>query len=313
MANRLEYNQPVVLLGSCFAQHMGKKLSDAKWLTTVNPGGIVFDPLSLCRQMEMANQLNNPLPQTYFNEQELWHSWNHHSTISAYSEQELIDHIHQANLQLRKGIQESALLVVTLGTAFVYFHQASQMPVANCHKVPASNFTKQRLSLAQITEALNQFTAAVLEMNPAIQIMVTVSPVKHVRDGVVENMRSKALLLEAAHQWCERYSDNVQYFPAYEWVAEVLRDHRFYEADLAHPNQQAIDIIFDSFVKTCLSNKAQQYLAQILQFNQGMLHKPHFPQTKAYQSFLEAQRFKLNELEQVLPFLNWETEKSQLG
>jgi hypothetical protein len=167
--------------------------------------------------------------------------------------------------------------------------------------------------LTQITEALDLLIVAALEMNPTIQIMVTVSPVKHVRDGVVENMRSKALLLEAAHQWCERYSDKVHYFPAYEWVAEVLRDHRFYEADLAHPNQQAIDFIFASFVKTCLSNKAQQYLVQIQQFNQGMLHKPLFPQTKAYQSFLEAQRIKLNELEQVLPFLNWQKEKRQLG
>lgn len=313
IANPLNYNQPITLIGSCFAQHIGQKLIDVKWPTTVNPLGIVFDPLSLCRQVQSAQHLQTPLTETIFNKHELWHSWYHHSSLSTYSKEELVSGIKQAQLQLNKGIQQSAVLIVTLGTAYVYVHNQHQLEVSNCHKEPAQTFTKKLLSIGQIITALNELAAAARAINPNIQITVTVSPVKHLRDGIVENTRSKALLLAAAHEWYEQHSTQTNYFPAFEWVTEVLRDYRFYESDLAHPNQLAIELVFDSFIKTYVSSNAQANLKLVQQLKQGLLHKPLFPKTEAYREFLDSQTQKLNHLKHLLPFLNWEEETAQLN
>ncbi|MCU0443162.1 MAG: GSCFA domain-containing protein [Bacteroidia bacterium] len=313
IANPLSYNQPITLIGSCFAQHIGQKLVSVKWPSTVNPLGIAFDPLSLCRQVQSAQRLQTPLTETIFNRYELWHSWHHHSSISAYSKEALVSGIEQAQLQLNKGIQQSALLIVTLGTAYVYVHNLQQLEVSNCHKEPAQTFTKKLLSIGEVINSLNELAASAKAINPNIQITVTVSPVKHIRDGIIENTRSKALLLAAAHEWCEQNPIHANYFPAFEWVTEVLRDYRFYEADLAHPNQLAIDMVFDSFVKTYVSNNSQANLKLVQQFKQGLLHKPLFPKTEGYRAFLDSQKQKLNNLKYLLPFLNWEEETAQLN
>lgn len=303
----ISYTDKVLLLGSCFSDNIGNKLQQAKFQVRFNPTGIVFDPISLARHLSDYAENKQYEAGELFQHHELWYSWYHHSDFSATEQGQTLKRINDALHQAHQYLQSASYLFITLGTAYSYQLKDEHIAVANCHKVPQERFNKKLLTVAEITETLQEGIAAVRKLNPTIEVVFTVSPVKHIRDGIIENNRSKARLTEAAHQLAETIS-NCSYFPAYELVTDVLRDYRFYATDMAHPNEQAIQFIFNHFCETYMSKETQQLMQDIQQIVAAKNHRPLHPGTQAHQQFLKTFLAKTIRMKGELPMLDWEAE-----
>lgn len=303
----ISYADKVLLLGSCFSDNIGNKLQQAKFQVLFNPTGIVFDPLSVARHLGdyAANKQYSAID--LFQHHELWRSWYHHSYFSGTNREETQQQINDAIQRAHEQLQSASYLFITLGTAYAYRLKEQQIAVANCHKVPQERFDKKLLTVDEITEALQLALTEVRKLNPTIEVILTVSPVKHIRDGVVENNRSKARLIEAVYQLTE-IELHCSYFPAYELVTDVLRDYRFYTTDMAHPNEQAIQFVFDHFCETYLSKETQQLMQEVQQIVTAKNHRTLHADTKAHQQFLKTFLEKTNAMKGVLPMLDWAEE-----
>lgn len=308
----ITYNDKLLLVGSCFSDNIGMKLQEAKFSTLFNPTGIVFDPLSL------ATHLTDYATQKQYGETDLveydglWHSWLHHSDFSCEQKQQTLALINEAIVAAHQQLQSASHLFITLGTAFSYQLIERQIAVANCHKAPKSWFQKQLLEIDEMVDALQKSINAVTQLTPGIQIIFTVSPVKHIRDGIVENNRSKARLLEVAHRLVHNHA-NCSYFPAYEWINDVLRDYRFYTADMAHPNDQAIAFVFEQFGKSYFSTETLRLMNEVLQIVSARKHKPLHATTHAHQQFLKTFHAKTTALKSEWTMLNFDEEIKYFG
>ncbi len=306
------YSDGIVLIGSCFSDHIGARLQEAKFDTCYNPTGIVFDPLSVAHHLDDFANHKQYEPSELFQPDELWVSWFHHSDFSSITPEETCRNINEAIQLGAAKLKSASYLFITLGTAYSYLLKSKQLAVANNHKAPGDWFEKRLLSIDEIVQTLQKSIHHVKTVNANIEVVFTVSPVKHVRDGIIENSRSKARLLESAHQLATLES-NCSYFPAYELVNDILRDHRFYAPDLAHPNQQSIQFVFDFFCKTYFSNTTQQQMQQVMQIVQAKYHRPLHPETKAHREFLKIFRAKTETIKAKLPGLDWSEEEKYFG
>lgn len=306
-SQNISYAEKVLLVGSCFADNMGNKLQQAKFQVLFNPTGIVFDPLSVAKHLEDFATNKQYSADELFQHNELWFSWYHHSDFSTIDNIQTQKRINDALQQTHTYLQSTAHVFITLGTAFSYQLKDENIPVANCHKVPQSRFDKKLLSVTEITEALQKGIAAVRKLNPDVEVVFTVSPVKHIRDGIIENNRSKARLIESVHRLTGTIS-HCSYFPAYELVTDVLRDYRFYATDMAHPNEQAIEFVFNHFCETYFSKETQQLMRQVQQIVTAKNHRSLHPDTLAHQQFMKLFLEKTTALKMTLPMLDWEEE-----
>jgi hypothetical protein len=303
----LSYADKLLLLGSCFSDYIGMQLQRAKFQVLFNPTGILFDPISLSRHLEDYATCKQYAVDELFLYNELWQSWFHHSDFSSINQQHTLKHINDAIQLAHQQLLSSAFLFITLGTAYSYQLKKESTPVANCHKAPKEWFNKKLLSIEEITTALTYAITTIRKLNPSLQIVFTVSPVKHIRDGIVENNRSKARLIEAANQLAE-VVEECSYFPAYELVTDVLRDYRFYAQDMAHPNQQAIEFVFEHFCQTYMNDNTKQLMDDVMQIVSAKSHRPLNPNTAAHQQFLKTFLDKTNSLGKILPMLHWDDE-----
>jgi hypothetical protein len=303
------YEDKLMLLGSCFSDHIGAKLLEAKFQTLFNPTGIVYDPISLAQHLSAITNGKSFEASDLFQHNELWHSWLFHSDFSSTEQQETLKLMNEAILLSASQITSASYLFLTLGSAYGYVLKDKQVPVANCHKAPKEWFDKKLFGIEEMVSVLQKSITELRRINPNIQIVFTVSPVKHIRDGVVENNRSKARLLEVAHTLSEQEND-CSYFPAYELVTDVLRDYRFYAPDMAHPNAQAVDWVFDFFCQTYFAKPTQQLKQEVLQVVSAKNHRPLHATTKAHQQFLKTFLAKTELLKLKLPGLNWEEEET---
>ncbi|MES2559232.1 MAG: GSCFA domain-containing protein [Bacteroidota bacterium] len=308
----ISYTDKVLLLGSCFSDNIGTKLQQAKFQVLFNPTGIVFDPLSVVKHLEDYATNKRYTAEECFQHNELWHSWFHHSDFSTTSPLQTQKGINEAIQQAHQQLQVASHVFITLGTAFCYELKANGLAVANCHKVPKEKFDKKLLSVTEIVNSLQQGITAVRILNPLIEIVFTVSPVKHIRDGIIENNRSKARLIEAAHRLTEMET-NCSYFPAYELVTDVLRDYRFYATDMAHPNEQAIDFVFEHFCETYLNKETTLLMQEVIQIGAAKNHRALHPDTLTHQQFLKTFLAKTNNLKTRLPMLDWEAEMTHFS
>jgi hypothetical protein len=303
-ARQVEYAHRLLLTGSCFSTNIGTLLTRGKFQAVYNPTGIVFDPLSICRHLEDYVSGRTYVPEDLVLQRELWHSWQHHSDFSGTRLEEMLEGLNGAVQQGYEWIRSCDWLFITMGTAYSYGLLPGEEPVANCHKAPRDRFVKKLLDIETITGRMSATLAKVREVNPKVKIVLTVSPVKHIRDGIVENTRSKSRLIEAMHRLTE-VMDECMYFPAYELVTDVLRDYRFYAPDMAHPNEQAVGVVFDHFCKTFLSPRTQQLLGEVNQVVSAKNHRPLHEDTAAHRQFLDTFRVKTEQLQQKLPMLSW--------
>ncbi|KIC89973.1 GSCFA domain-containing protein [Flavihumibacter sp. ZG627] len=298
----IEYRDPIFLIGSCFTEHIGNKLQDLKFNIVQNPHGILFDPISVC------NSLNSYIERSHYNDDhlillnELWQSWSHHSKFSGTNKAEVLRLINESQDRANAHLKTARWLIITLGSAFSYRLVDSESPVANCHRAPSQWFRKHMCTIDEIVTALDNTLYRLFHFNPDLKIIFTISPVRHLRDGVIDNNRSKARLLESVHHLVNKFN-RLYYFPAYELVIDVLRDYRFYDIDLAHPNYQATEFVLDAFRKHYISGPSQDIMEQIQQIVNARRHKPFQPQTQAHRQFLHNFAVKAHQLQQEHPYL----------
>ena len=266
----LNINQGILLVGSCFAAEVGIKLSERKFDTVVNPHGILYNPLSICQAVTDYVKKRTYTQQDIFLHDELWRSFNHHGRFSDVKPGVCLTKINQEIDRAHHQLKNAKWLLVTFGSAFAYKHNSGI--VANCHKLPASQFEKILLSKEQIVDAWQKQINLLKEFNPQLQILFTVSPVRYIRDGVIENNRSKGILFDSVHSLIEQ-NTNLFYFPAYEIVIDELRGYRFFKEDLVHPSSQAINYVWQKFVDAACDEETKNFMADYMPILKSLNHR----------------------------------------
>lgn len=259
---KINYPDSIFLIGSCFTEHIGKRLEELKFPVLQNPNGILFDPASVSNSLNSYIDLKKYNADDLFYLNELWQSWNHHSIYSGMDKREVFKQINSSQQGANLFLKEAKWLIITLGSSFSYRLSENNQAVANCHRAPAQWFTKHLLPIEETVSQMQQSIEKLVQFNPGLQIILTISPVRHIRDGVTENNRSKARLIEAVHQLVNT-NEAVNYFPAYELVIDVLRDYRFYDTDLVHPNYAATEFVFQQFEKSFIAGEAKADMEEI--------------------------------------------------
>ena len=280
-----------------------------------NPSGNLFDPVSVCRSL-ISYILNKKYSTAnLFQLNEIWHSWQHHSRFSNVDAQEAVRIINESQQRAHEFLKQADWIIITLGSSFSY-RLTPQPPlhkwrggeaVANCHRAPAQWFDKHLLEIQEIISMIEDCYQQLLQFNPKLKIIFTVSPVRHIRDGVVENNRSKARLIECVHHLVNKY-DQLYYFPAYELVIDVLRDYRFYDVDLVHPNYMATEFVLEKFAETCIDEASQQLMQEVKDIAIARKHKAFQPATNAHRQFLKSYFEKTKLLQEKYPFLDLQDE-----
>ncbi|MDX1942204.1 MAG: GSCFA domain-containing protein [Saprospiraceae bacterium] len=296
-------------IGSCFTENIGIHLQRLKFNSFLNPFGIIYNPISLSNVLHYLLSDRTFSEKDLFLHQEQWHSFMHHGSFSGLEKEATLENINQSLLEARACFSKVNRLLITLGTAKAFIYKETGEIVANCHKLPGQTFERQRLHIRDIAEAFEPILRDLKKRNPDLQVIFTVSPVRHIRDGLVENQRSKAALLIAIQHLCEDM-DFVYYFPAYELMMDDLRDYRFYEADMIHPNQIAIDYIWQYFSEAFFDQPTKQLNSKIEDILQAARHRPFRPQSQQHQAFLRKQLEKIAALEKQYPYLNFIQEKA---
>ena len=309
----IDYNSKILLLGSCFAENMGEKFDYFKFQASTNPFGIIFNPVSLKKIIERSVQKNYFTENDIFFHNDLWHCFEVHSEISNSDKDAFLESLNDLIRSTNKHLSDSTHIIITLGTSWVYQNIASNEIVAKCHKVLQKQFTKELLSILQIEESLESIISLVHSVNPNCKFIFTVSPVRHIKDGFVENTLSKAHLIAAIHSVLNRkFSTSLElttqnniYFPAYEIMMDELRDYRFYAEDMLHPSQTAIDYIWIQFFENYISESQFGLMNDICSIQKGLKHRPFNPNTESHQKFLHQLELKIKTIQNQHPFIKF--------
>lgn len=303
----LTYKDKLMLTGSCFTEHIGNHLMDVKFNVLQNPNGILFDPLSVCGSLVSYVHNKQYTVDDLFYLNESWHSWQHHSRFSNPDKEECLRIINESQTTAHNFIKDADWLIITLGSSFSYKLAEDATHVANCHKAPAQTFVKHLCTIEETVTALDGTIHQLFHFNNKLNIIFTISPVRHLRDGVVENNRSKARLIEAVHHLVNKF-DRLHYFPAYELVIDVLRDYRFYDIDLAHPNYAATQFVLEKFAAYAFDDSTVKLSEEIKKIIIAANHKPFNPQSQQHKQFLQNHLEKTRQLQQQYPFLDFSKE-----
>ncbi|HEV9035906.1 MAG TPA: GSCFA domain-containing protein [Puia sp.] len=303
----IRYGDKLLLIGSCFTEHIGGALADWKFDTLQNPNGILFDPASVASSLE-----SYVAPESYgsgdlFFANELWQSWKHHGIFSGVDRDEVLQGINASQESAHLFLKKADWLIITLGSSFSYRLVGDGRPVANCHRVPQQQFRKHLMTIEEIVTALDGCLHRLFYFNPNLRIIFTVSPVRHIRDGVVENNRSKARLIESVHHLVNKF-DRLWYFPAYELVIDVLRDYRFYGIDMVHPNYAATQFVLEHFTQFGIDAESRSVLEHVKQLVAARRHRPRHPSTAAHARFMREHYEKAAALGRQYPFLHLQEE-----
>ncbi|MBF9253892.1 GSCFA domain-containing protein [Pontibacter sp. 172403-2] len=291
----LSLQDKVLTIGSCFADVIGAKLYQNKVKVLVNPFGTIFNPLSVCRLLAAGCGVSYNFEEHLVQNNGIWHAYDLHSSLSSPDKQTLLNQIGERLQQTKQQLQQAKLLIITLGTAVAYKLKSTSEVVANCHKLPARNFDRILLPVAEMQSAFEQVYAQLRAINPDINVLLTVSPVRHLKETLETNSVSKALLRVLCHQLTEAH-DNVLYFPAYEIMLDDLRDYRFYKPDMLHPTEVAEDYIWQKFVQAYYTPDFQEYILAWDKMQRALRHRSFHPQSEAHQKFLKN---TLQQLEQL--------------
>jgi hypothetical protein len=293
--NPIDYSSKIVLIGSCFVEHIGNKLEYFKFKNLQNPFGILFHPLAIEDLITNAINEKEYIEDDIFFLNEQWHCFEAHSKLSNVSKADFLKDLNKNIKLTHQFIKDATHFIITLGTAWVYRHVETDSVVANCHKVPQKKFVKELLSVDEVSESLQAMVSLIKSVNPKAVIIFTVSPVRHLKDGFVENTQSKAHLITAVHEVVEP-RNLIHYFPSYEMMMDELRDYRFYEADMLHPNTVAIDYIWKKFKAVWIAEDTSITMDDIDMVQKGLLHRPFNMNSEAHQQFLQNLELKKQEI-----------------
>lgn len=301
----IDYNSKIISLGSCFAENMSEKFNYFKFQNIVNPFGIIFNPVSI---EKLVNRIVNKIEFTekdIFFHNNLWHCYEVHSELSNPNKEDFLIILNQLVESIHNQIKDSTHFIITLGTSWIYRNIENNEIVANCHKVPQKQFTKELLSIETIEVSIQNSIELIQKVNPNCSFIFTVSPVRHIKDGFVENTLSKAHLISAIHNIINCQSSTINYFLSYEIMMDELRDYRFYAADMLHPNQVAVDYIWERFSESSISDESQKIMEEVDSIQKSLLHRPFNPDSENHHKFLKTLNQKIQTLQNQLPFVNF--------
>ncbi|WP_295119339.1 GSCFA domain-containing protein [uncultured Chitinophaga sp.] len=303
----VQYDHNILMAGSCFAEEIGGLMAENRFKVLLNPHGILFNPVSIVKTLHTYLDAKVYTPHDLFQQNGAWHSYDHHSRFSGVNQQEVLQNINNSQTAATKQLLEADWLIITLGSAFGYTLKENGRLVSNCHKVPQQQFNKKLFSAEEIITAIDNVMHRLFFANRKVKIMFTVSPVRYVRDGVVENNLSKAILLQAVHHLVNKF-DRLYYFPAYELVIDDLRDYRFYKQDMVHPNEQAVQYVWEKFATACLHPQAQELLKAVQEIGRARRHRPFIENSEQHRQFLAGYAQKVRGLMEQHPYLDLQEE-----
>lgn len=309
---KIQHSDRILMLGSCFADNIGQRLLTNKFHISCNPFGIIYNPVSLSKSIQRITKATLVLEEELLLCQRHYCHLDFHSQLNTLDKQTTFTGLNQA-ISDSHAFANGHLdwLIVSLGTSYAYQYNKTQEVVANCHKIPASEFTRRLLETKEIINALEESVTALKALNPDLKTILTVSPIRHTRDGLRQNARSKSRLIDAANTMADRNVD-CYYYPAYEIMTDELRDYRWYEADLIHPNQQAINHIWEQFKTFALSDESIKMISKIEKLHRNLDHRPFHRQSEEYLQFLSATEEQMNQLKMEAPYADFSVERSQI-
>ncbi|HSK12427.1 MAG TPA: GSCFA domain-containing protein [Phnomibacter sp.] len=308
----IDLQDRIMLLGSCFTEHMAAKLSLHRFCVVENPHGILFNPVSITNALRAYADGRKYTVEDLFYFNGLWYSWDHHGRFAHADEMVALKMMNEEAGKASEFLKDADWLIITLGSAFVYelrtgtdLHPSGkEQVVANCHKVPAAYFHHRLLTSHEVANVLNEMVRVVRAVRPGMKIIFTISPVRHHREGLVENNRSKGLLHVGISELLQQY-DELYYFPAYELVIDDLRDYRFYAEDLVHPNYMATQYVWEKFAGACMNEETRGWMEKIRRIQMAIQHRAHHPEGEQHKAFLKKMLGETIELSKQLPYIDF--------
>jgi hypothetical protein len=313
MPNQTGYRQKNLFMGSCFTENMGEAMELLGYDVDINPFGILYNPVSISKSILRLVEGKPFETFELFQHNTLWHSYMHHGRFSDDTSEAVLHKINSRLLRSSQYIREAGFLFITLGTAWIYELKTTGEVVSNCHKVPAREFCRFRLSVGETVEALRNALDAVWAVNPELRVVFTVSPIRHTSDGATENQLSKATLLLAADALVKGYGpDRCYYFPSYELVMDELRDYRFYAEDMVHLSNVAVQFIWKKFEEAAIESESREISEKVVAINKALEHRPFNRFTPEHLLFLENTLAKIVAIFNSFPFIKLEKQQKML-
>ncbi len=307
----ISHKSRIQMLGSCFIENIGKQLVDNKFNVDLNPFGVLYNPQSIAQAIRILIGNRKFTTEDIFQHKGLYHSFYHHSSFSDTDIDKCISKICNRTEESSDNLRQADVLIITFGTAYIFRHKELDMVVGNCHKLPASEFDRYRLTIDNIVEDWKMLIDQLREINPLLQIIFTVSPIRHLKDGAHDNQLSKLTLLMAIDELCN-YDSGCHYFPSYEIMLDELRDYRFYNEDMVHPSPLAIRYIWERFSETYISDEAHPIIEEWNKIYLALNHRPLNDQSDEYKHFLRQTLLKLKAFDEKYPYICCSEELSRL-
>lgn len=300
----INHHQSVMMMGSCFSDNIGVRLRQACFDVEINPFGTLYNPASIACGIDAIIKSRRYSIDDLFQVEgdKRWHSFSHHSMFSSVDRDSMLEKMNKKVVDAHEMIKRVSTLIITFGTAWVYESRDSGMVVSNCHKLPASRFNRRMMSIDEIVLAWREVIAEIRSLNESVKVVFTVSPIRHLRDGVHENQLSKSTLLLAINQ-LGRECDDVIYFPSYEIMNDDLRDYRFYASDMTHPSEVAVDYIYDIFSQSFFDDETKEIAKECGRLSKRLSHRPMSDDAEAVARFNVSTRELRTRLLQKYPFI----------
>ena len=313
LANKgvIAHDGAITMLGSCFSDNIGRRLQDALFDVEVNPFGTLYNPASIALALQDLINCREFCINDLFEYQGRYHSFSHHSSFSGVNADDVISRINDKIDDASERLKRSRVLIITFGTAYVYEYKKTQSVVSNCHKLPASNFSRRSMAVDEIVSLWSKLIVKIREINPEINIIVTVSPIRHLADGAHENQLSKSTLLLAVNKLCHEL-DNVIYFPAYEIMMDDLRDYRFYASDMIHPSDVAIGYIYEIFSQSFFSEETNNIVRESEKLMRRLKHRHMTDDVSVIEKFNLSTQQIIDRILSAYPYLEQAINKIQV-
>lgn len=307
---KINHRQKIMMAGSCFTENIGRRMQRLKFQVDLNPFGILYNPQSIAKSLRVLMEGKTYTQEDLFEHEGIWHSFDHHSRFSSASAQTALDRINSQIDVSRQHLMDGEYLILSFGTAWMYELKRTGKIVSNCHKLPASEFKRLRLTPGEMVEDFRDLILALWRFNPNLKIIFTVSPIRHWKDGAVANQLSKSTLLLSIDRLVTGFGEEkCAYFPSYEIMMDELRDYRFYAPDMLHLSEPAIDHIWQKFSQKMIESESLEIIKQLVKIIKACEHRPISPGSKTYENFLITNLNEIDRLTKIFPFLNLESEK----
>ena len=305
VSKKLSYRQNFLMMGSCFAENIGNWLMQNCFPIEVNPFGILYNPASIANSIESILSNREFIEKDIFFADGLWSSFAHHGSFSSPEKEEVLNKINISNSFASKTLKSCSHLFVTFGTSWVFENRADGKIVGNCHKHPAKEFNRYRLEVDEMVAMWQKTIDKLFAVNPEIHIILTISPIRHLKDGAFENQVSKSALFLLVAKLLEIYGEErITYFPSYELVMDELRDYRFYATDMTHMSETGIAFLQEKFETVFIDKESSKIMVQVEKLNRSLSHKPFRPEEKNYRDFIDKMSVEAKKLTKEYPFVN---------